>query len=112
MNQDITLCLKVLRKTVTIPAAAGTAATLASLASLTTDEQNNIVGLKILGKCTDGSDRGAILVGDSTLSLPQYVASAADYSEPAVADHLYSYVRANSGAAIANVCVLFYYSQR
>lgn len=96
---------RVVRANVTIPAAAGTASQILALSA---DTGHNVIGCKILGKCSDGTDRGAIVVGDSTANLYQYVASGVDYYEPSFSDQVYSFVKAASGAAIANSVIVLY----
>lgn len=96
------------RASVTIPANASAADTLANLASLTADEKLRCIGVKINGVDTAGADRGAIICGDSTGSLPQYIASGSAYQEPVTRDAVNTYVKAASGAALTNVCVVFY----
>jgi len=107
-RHEMTIGLRCIRKTITIPANTGTAATISSLAALTSAEEGRYIGCKIMGDLTTGSDRGAIICGDSADSLPQYTAAGADYSEPVKDDEIYTYVKAASGAAIANTCVVFY----
>jgi hypothetical protein len=96
------------RAVITIPAAAGTADTLANLASLTATQQSKCFGCKVCGLDTAGNDRAAIICGDSAGSMTQVTASAFDYTEPNTTDHTRTYFKALSGAAISNVCVLFY----
>ncbi len=107
-KQEMTIGLRCIRKTITIPANSGTAATISSLASLSTAEASRFIGCKILGLKTDGTDRGALILGDATDSLPQYVDAGADYAEPCKDDETYTYVKAASGAAIGSTCVVFY----
>lgn len=109
MTAELNFCQanKVIRRTVTIPAAAGTAATLSSLASFTDDQQRNCIGCKIMGKDASGGDRAALLSGDSTASLLQYTAAAADYVEPCRQDDLFTFHRANSGGAVTAIAVFY-----
>ncbi len=65
-------------------------------------------GFKILGKIPAGTDRGALLVGDATDDLPQYVAAGADFSEPADTDIRKVFVVAASASADEDVVVVLY----
>jgi hypothetical protein len=103
-----TLGARGFRRTITVPAFASTAATIGSLAGLSLSESNSLIGCKILGLCSDGTSRAALILGDSTASLPQYLAAGADYSEPIRDDDRYTYVKAASGGALGNVVVIFY----
>lgn len=98
---------RAIRRALTIPAAAGTAATPSSLAGLTEGEISLCIGFKLDALKTDGTDRGAVLVGDSTGSLLQYVDAGVEYYEPARDDFANAYLRAASGGTIAAVGVFY-----
>lgn len=104
-NTQRTQSVRCIRATITIPAAAGTARTILDLSGDTT---HSFIGCKILKKDTSGSDRAAFSAGDSTSNLPQYVVAGEEYYEPGYRDQAYTYIKAASGAAIANVCVVLY----
>jgi len=96
-------------KSVTVPANASTATTLASQASLTQDQIDRCVGTKISGLCSDGSTRAAMIHGNSTASLPHYIAAGELYGPDAFLDDASgNFYKAASGAAISNVVVFFY----
>lgn len=103
------------RLAITIPASATTAgATILSLllaAGLTTAEQAQMVGVKILGLTQAGGSRAAFDVADEAVAgtftaASQRVAAAADYIEPAATDYL-SAVRAAANATIAAIAVVY-----
>ena len=100
------------RFTITIPASAGTPATIESLVAAVAAAGDvadiaTVVGCKIDGLLTSGSNRPAMLVGDSTVSSLQYIAAGEDYNEPTIDEYKKAYVIAAANATIDAVAILY-----
>lgn len=95
------------RVEITIPAAAGTASPISTLAGLSETELARVIGCKICAFSALGVSRAAFVAGESTTSLLQYVPAGEDYYEPSLSDAGRSFVKAASGAAITATAVFY-----
>lgn len=93
-----------------IPAAAGTAVTMAAMLSgkLAPGETAAIVAVHIAAKNSAGTDRAAFVVGDSTASLPEHVAAGEAYEPPAFDWIGEKFFKAASGDALSTVVAKVY----
>lgn len=99
------------RFSVTIPATGGVAATVESLVAavaISSDaaDLSRVMGCKIDALLTVGTDRPAIVVGDSAGSLLQYVGAGKDALEPSINEYRSTFVK-SAAAAITAVVVLY-----
>jgi len=97
----------VLRVSLTIPANASAADTLASLSGLAAAVLDRVIGVKVLGLDTAGASRAAMIAGDSAGSLRQFVLAGADYYEPAMVDHRFTFLKAAAGGSFTAVVVFY-----
>jgi hypothetical protein len=100
------------RFSVTIPASSGTALTIEAMvaavaAAADAPDLASVIGCKIDGLLTVGTDRPAITVGDVVGTMLQYVGAGDDYNEPTVNEYKTSFVKAAANSAITAVVVLY-----
>jgi|ERR1043165_6256850 hypothetical protein len=66
-----------------------------------------VTGFNIIGKLSDGSDRGALVIGNTPAVQSRYVAEGEDYYPPTMFDINWCYI-ISAGSAIENVSIELY----
>ena len=107
-----TNAIRARRFSVTIPASSGTAKTIEEMvadvdAATDAPDLKRVLGVKIDGLLTGGSDRPAINIGDVAGTMLQCVAAGKDYTEPAIDEYKTAYIKAVANSPITATVILY-----